>query len=82
MPSWRYCRDQERDGASIEQNGMIRIGFAMNGFRLHGARIDGLVAFRKMLTRHRGLARVDWPFTRALAAYDLIRLPKLPRAAT
>ncbi len=31
--------------------------------------------------RHRGLARVDWPFTLALAAYDLIRLPKLLKAA-
>ena len=31
-------------------------------------------------TRHRGLARVDWQFTLALAAYDLIRLPKLLEA--
>ena len=28
-------------------------------------------------TRHRGLAPVDWQFTLALAAYNLIRLPKL-----
>ena len=27
--------------------------------------------------RHQGLARVEWQFTLALAAYDLIRLPKL-----
>ena len=27
--------------------------------------------------RYRGLARVGWQFTLALAAYDLIRLPKL-----
>ena len=27
--------------------------------------------------RHRGLARVGWQFTLAMAAYDLIRLPKL-----
>ena len=32
-------------------------------------------------TRHRGLAWVDWQLTLALAAYDLIRLPKLLRAA-
>ena len=32
-------------------------------------------------TRHRGLARVNWQFTLALAAYDLIRLPKLLGAA-
>ena len=28
-------------------------------------------------TRHRGLARVGWQFTLAMAAYNLIRLPKL-----
>ena len=28
-------------------------------------------------TRHRGLARVGWQFTLALAAYNLIRIPKL-----
>jgi hypothetical protein len=30
---------------------------------------------RKM--RHRGLPKVDWQFTLAMAAYDLVRLPKL-----
>ena len=28
-------------------------------------------------TKHRGLARVAWQFTLAMAAYDLVRLPKL-----
>ena len=32
-------------------------------------------------TRHRGLAWMDWQFTLALAAYDLIRLPNLLKAA-
>ena len=32
-------------------------------------------------TRFRGTPRVDWMFTLAAAAYDLIRLPKLLRAA-
>jgi transposase len=32
---------------------------------------------RQDKTRHRGLARVGWQFTLALAAYNLIRLPKL-----
>lgn len=32
-------------------------------------------------THHRGLDRVGWQFTLALAAYDLIRLPKLLAAA-
>jgi hypothetical protein len=27
--------------------------------------------------RHRGLAKIDWQFTFAMAAYNLIRLPKL-----
>ncbi len=31
--------------------------------------------FRK--TRHRGLDRVGWQFTFTMAAYNLIRLPKL-----
>lgn len=31
--------------------------------------------------RLRGLARVDWSFTFAFAAYNLIRLPKLLRAS-
>ena len=32
-------------------------------------------------TRHRGLGRVGWQFTFTLAAYNLIRLPKLMKAA-
>lgn len=33
-------------------------------------------------TRLRGLAKVDWAFTFAVAAYDLVRMPKLVGAAT
>ena len=33
-------------------------------------------------TRHRGIARVGWQFTLAMAAYNLIRLPKLLAAPT
>ena len=32
--------------------------------------------------RHRGLAKVDWQFTFAMAAYNLVRLPKLLGATT
>jgi transposase len=32
-------------------------------------------------TRHRGLARVGWQFTLAMAAYNLVRLPKLLASA-
>jgi IS5 family transposase len=31
--------------------------------------------------RHRGLAKIDWQFTFAMAAYNLVRLPKLLGAA-
>jgi transposase len=31
--------------------------------------------------RHRGLAKIDWQFTLAMAAYNLVRLPKLLGAA-
>ncbi len=31
--------------------------------------------------RHRGLPKVDWQFTLAMAAYNLVRLPKLLVAA-
>ena len=31
--------------------------------------------------RHRGLAKIDWQFTFAMAAYNLVRLPKLLEAA-
>ena len=31
--------------------------------------------------RHRGLPKIDWQFTLAMAAYNLIRLPKLLGAA-
>jgi transposase len=34
-----------------------------------------VAGMRKM--RHRGLPKVDWQFTLAMAAYDLVRLPKL-----
>ncbi len=32
--------------------------------------------------RHRGLPKIDWQFTFAMAAYNLVRLPKLLGAAT
>ena len=40
-----------------------------------------VAGLRKM--RHRGLPKIDWEFTLAMAAYDLVGLPKLlARAAT
>ena len=34
-----------------------------------------VAGLRKM--RHRGLPKLDWQFTLAMAAYDLVRFPKL-----
>ena len=54
--------------------------------QVHRKRIEEVFGWVKTVarlskTRHRGLARVDWQFTLALAAYDLIRLPKLLKTA-
>jgi hypothetical protein len=38
-----------------------------------------VAGLRKMW--HRGLLKVDWQFTLAMASYDLVRLPKLLAAA-
>ena len=50
--------------------------------QVHRKRIEEVFAWVKTVAglskaRHQGLARVEWQFTLALAAYDLIRLPKL-----
>ncbi len=62
------------------------IGEEMAASQVHRKRIKEVFGWVKTVerfskTRHRGLVRVDWQFTLALAAYDLIRLPKLLRAA-
>jgi transposase len=49
-------------------------------------RIEEVFGWMKVIggqrkTRYRGTPRVGWMFTLAAAAYDLIRLPKLPGAA-
>ena len=54
--------------------------------QVHRKRIEEVFGWVKTVarlskTRHRGLARVGWQFTLALAAYDLVRLPKLMGAA-
>jgi len=57
---------------------------ASAGYRasqVHRKRIEEVFGWVKTVarlskTRHRGLARVDWQVTLALAAYDLIRLLK------
>ena len=59
---------------------------AYQASQVHRKRIEEVFGWVKTVarfskTRHRGLARVDWQFTLALAADDLIRLPKLLKAA-
>jgi hypothetical protein len=49
-------------------------------------RIEEAFGWAKMVAglhkaRHRGLPKINWQFTLAMAAYNLIRLPKLLRAA-
>ena len=60
------------DGYALSQRARKRIEEVF-------AWIKTVAGWRK--TRHRGLARVGWQFTLALAAYNLIRLPKLLAAA-
>jgi transposase len=56
------------DGYALSQRARKRIEEVF-------AWVKTIAGWRK--TRHRGLARVGWQFTLALAAYNLIRLPKL-----
>ena len=42
--------------------------------------VESAAGLRK--TRHQGLGRVGWQFTLTMAAYNLIRLPKLLAATT
>lgn len=56
------------DGYALSQRARKRIEEVF-------AWVKTIAGWRK--TRHRGLARVGWLFTLALAAYNLIRLPKL-----
>ena len=56
----------------------------MRSLPLIGVTLDSEEAFGWAKTvagmrkaRHRGLPKVDWQFTLAMAAYNLVRLPKL-----
>lgn len=46
---------------------------------LHGGWANTVADLRN--ARHRGLAKIDWQFTFAMAAYNLVHLPKLPAVA-
>src|SRR5215469_3040843 len=61
-------RTTRHPGYAISQRIRKRVAEAFGGAKT----VAGL---RKM--RHRGLLKVDWQFTLAMAAYDLVRLPKL-----
>ena len=82
------ARNQSGRRSNIDDEMAASDGYAMS--QRVRKRIEEVFAWVKTIagwrkTRHRGLARVDWLFTLALAAYNLIRLPKLlaaPVAAT
>jgi hypothetical protein len=61
-------RTTRHPGYAISQRIRIRIEEAFGCAKT----VAGL---RKM--RHRGLPKIDWQFTLAMAAYDLVRLPKM-----
>ena len=64
-------RTTRRPGYAVSQHIRKRIGEAVGW--------PTVVRFRKM--RHRGLPKVDWQFTLAMAAYDLIPLAQLACSA-
>jgi transposase len=74
------ARNQSGRRSNIDDALAATDGYAMS--QRVRKRIEEVFAWVKTVagwrkTRHRGLARVGWQFTLALAAYNLIRLPKL-----
>jgi transposase len=74
------ARNQSGRRSNIADEVAASDGYAMS--QRARKRIEEVFAWVKTVagwrkTRHRGLARVGWQFTLALAAYNLIRLPKL-----
>lgn len=58
MPLWRVLKPSQKEGASTYEVTIIGIDSAKRVFQLHGARSDGLIAFRKKLSRGQLLAFV------------------------
>jgi len=74
------ARNQSGRRSNIADETAASEGYALS--QRARKRIEEVFAWVKTIagwrkTRHRGLARVGWLFTLALAAYNLIRLPKL-----
>jgi len=74
------ARNQLGRRSNIDDDLAASEGYAMS--QRVRKRIEEVFAWVKTVagwrkTRHRGLARVGWQFSLALAAYNLIRLPKL-----
>ena len=74
------ARNQSGRRSNIDDALAASAGYAIS--QRARKRIEEVFAWVKTIagwrkTRHRGLARVGWQFTLALAAYNLIRLPKL-----
>ena len=71
-------------GVDAEQPGLNRPGYALS--QKKRKRIEEIFGWLKTVgglrqTKFRGLARVRMAFTFALAAYNLIRMPKLSGAS-
>ena len=72
-PGQNYSGANRHPGYEISQRIRKRVEEAFGWAKT----VAGL---RKM--RHRGLPKVGWQFTLAMAAYNLVRLPKLLAGAT
>lgn len=71
-------RTTRHPGYAVSQRIRKRIGWTPKAINAFGW-AKTVAGLRK--ARHRGLAKVDWQFTFAMAAYNLVRLPKLLGAA-
>lgn len=76
--------DQRRGGSAIDQRTTRHAGYAVS--QRKRKRIEECFGWLKTIAllrkvRHRGLLKVDWVFMFAAAAYNLVRLRNLERAA-
>lgn len=74
------AQNQSGRRSAIDHRTTRHVGYAISQ-RIR-KRIEEVFGWAKTVAglrklRHRGLPKIDWQFTLALAAYDLIRLPKL-----
>jgi len=76
--------DQRRGGSAIDKRTTRHAGYAVS--QRKRKRVEECFGWMKTIAllrkvRHRGVLKVDWVFTFAAAAYNLVRLRNLERAA-